>query len=139
MKIKLFNELTSDSILVREEVFIREQGFIEEFDDTDKIACHLVAFDGDKPVGTCRFFFNKYRQSWIIGRVAVLEIARGLSVGSLIINEAEKHIREMNGKLIELAAQKQAEHFYAKNGYVSFGELFYDEHCLHTWMRKELV
>ena len=69
MKIKLFNELTSDSILVREEVFIREQGFIEEFDDTDKIACHLVAFDGDKPVGTCRFFFNKYRQSWIIGNI----------------------------------------------------------------------
>lgn len=35
-------------------MFVKEQGFEEEFDDIDETAAHIVLFDGSHPVGVCR-------------------------------------------------------------------------------------
>ena len=37
-----------------------------------------------------------------------------------------------------VAAQVQAENFYKKQGYVSVGETYFDEHCPHIKMIKNL-
>ena len=59
-----------------EAVFIKEQGFKDEFDEIDDFAKHVLLFDGDIPVGTCRFFFFRreellcYRQNCGLQRVS---------------------------------------------------------------------
>ena len=61
MFIKLYDEIPEEAKTIREAVFIKEQGFKDEFDEIDDVAKHVLLFDGDIPVGTCRFFFSEER------------------------------------------------------------------------------
>lgn len=138
IEIKAYNRLHNDAMLVRENVFIKEQGFKDEFDEIDKRANHLVAYDNDKPVAVCRFFADDKKGTYLIGRLAVIKEYRGLHLGAKMISEAEKLIREMGGKEIRLHSQEQAVPFYAKQGYAVCSEMEYEEHCPHYWMNKIL-
>lgn len=57
MFIKIYDEIPEEAKTIREAVFINEQGFKDEFDEIDDVAKHVLLFEGDIPVGTCRFFF----------------------------------------------------------------------------------
>lgn len=138
MTAKIFDCLPDEAYHIREEVFIKEQGFENELDDIDGVAVHIVMYDGEKPVATCRTFFDSGMESYIIGRVAVLREYRGRHIGAMIIAEAEKQIVKMGGKRSVLSSQQRAQDFYAKQGYSVFGELHYDEGCPHLWMEKAL-
>ena len=48
METKIYNQLPDEAKEIRLEVFVKEQGFEEEFDDIDKTAAHIVLFDGDR-------------------------------------------------------------------------------------------
>ena len=50
MEFKISGELLADEKLIREEVFMSEQGFKNEFDETDGKAFHLVMYDNNIPV-----------------------------------------------------------------------------------------
>jgi predicted GNAT family N-acyltransferase len=121
------------------EVFVEEQGFVEEFDEIDPIAAHIVAYDGNEPIGTCRLFYDDERKSYILGRLAIRKKYRGQEIGSLLIKEAEKKVDENGGTRIILHSQCAAAGFYAKNGYREFGEIDDDEGCPHIWMKKDLM
>lgn len=138
MEIKQYNGLCGDAMYIRETVFVNEQGFCDEFDEIDKSAVHLVAYDEDKPVATCRFFWSDERNTYLLGRLAVLKEYRKNHLGSIIMNMAEALVRENNGVSIELHAQEQAIKFYEKQGYSVCSEMEYEEHCPHYWMRKKL-
>lgn len=138
MEIKKYNGLCGDAMYIRETVFINEQGFCDEFDEIDKSAVHLVAYDEDKPVATCRFFWSDERNTYLLGRLAVLKEYRKNHLGSVIMTKAEALVRENNGISIELHAQKQAIKFYEKQGYSVCSDMEYEEHCPHYWMRKKL-
>ena len=56
MQIKKYDYLPEEASRIRQKVFCQEQGFDDEFDDMDAIATHIVLFDADKPVATCRIF-----------------------------------------------------------------------------------
>lgn len=57
MKISIYECFPDHAKEIREAVFVREQGFLHEFDKTDDIAIHIVMFDEDKiPAATCRVF-----------------------------------------------------------------------------------
>lgn len=117
-----------------------EQGFRQEFDAFDELALHLVMFSEDNTaIATCRIFNDMTRQTYILGRLAVLKAYRGKGVGSLLIAEAEEVVRKNGGKLISLHAQCQAEAFYAKAGYFAYGNVDDEEGCPHIWMRKDLL
>ena len=45
MEIKIYNQLPDEAKEIRLEVFVKEQGFEEEFDDIDETAAHIVLFD----------------------------------------------------------------------------------------------
>ncbi len=139
MEVKVFDCLPEEAYKIREEVFIFEQGFVNELDDIDKIATHIVLYIDKEPVGTCRVFFDKELEEYLIGRVAVLKKHRGKSLGAKIIAEAEKQIVKKGGKSAVLSAQDRAKDFYKKQGYTVFGELHYDEGCPHVWMKKDLA
>lgn len=141
MKIKIFDgKLPDEAKLIREKVFIEEQGFNEEFDTTDNISVHIVAFDGDKPAGTCRYYMqNKDGDTvYYIGRLAVMKDYRGKGLGAELVRFAEESIKARNGKSVRLHSQYRAKEFYEKQGYTDFGEPDYDEDCLHIWMEKTL-
>ena len=138
MEIKAYNQLHEDAMSVRENVFIKEQGFKDEFDETDKRATHLVAYDNGKPVAVCRFFASDNKDTYLIGRLAVIKEYRGSHLGAKMISEAERLIKEIGGKEIRLHSQEQAVPFYAKQGYAVCSEMEYEEHCPHYWMNKIL-
>lgn len=126
-----------DAITIRENVFVIEQGFVEEFDDVDPIAWHVVLYDGDTPIATGRTFLQDGQ--FVIGRVAVCKEYRELHVGSVVIRKLEEKIEELGGTEARLSAQVQAQGFYEKLGYHPENDHYhYDQHCLHIDMIKSL-
>ena len=78
MNTKTYTTLPQEAKDIRIEVFVKEQGFENEFDEIDTISHHIVAFDERKPIGTCRFF--KENDHYTIGRVAVLKEYRNQKI-----------------------------------------------------------
>lgn len=50
MNTKIFTSLPQDAKDIRIEVFMKEQGFENEFDEIDTISHHIVAFNEEKPI-----------------------------------------------------------------------------------------
>ena len=138
MEVKTFEKLPDEARMIRTEVFMKEQGFKNEFDENDKISIHIVLFDSSSPIATCRVYYSEVRKCYVIGRIAVLKKYRGKNVGSELLKAAEREIVNRNGEAVELSAQVRAEGFYEKNGYVSSKEEYMDEECPHVWMRKNI-
>ena len=138
MKTVIYESLPPEAMAIRTAVFIREQGFTDEYDETDKIARHIVIFDGDEPVATCRFFPEGHENVYLIGRVAVVRSRRGEHLGAMLLREAEEAIRAMGGTLSVIHSQMQARGFYLKEGYTERGVFDFDESCPHTWVEKKL-
>ena len=139
MKIKCYDALPDESMNIRKTVFVEEQGFIDEFDEIDTYANHLVMYDGDLPIATCRFFKEQGKEYYLIGRIAVIKNYRGQNLGTQLLREAEKIIFQNGGNYIALHSQLQAKHFYEKQGYLPYGEVDYDESCPHIWMYKKIT
>ena len=52
MKFRIYTAgLPEEAKKIRLEVFVKEQGFEEEFDSVDDTAAHIVLFDGKLPSG----------------------------------------------------------------------------------------
>jgi len=134
MNYKKYNELNDDIIKIRTSVFIEEQGFKDEFDEIDKTCFHIVLYDGEIPVATCRYFEDN--KSFHIGRVAIIKEYRGKHLGSKIMQIAEKEIKLLNANQIEVSAQVRVKDFYKKLGYKEVGEIYLDEFCEHIRMEK---
>ena len=116
MESKFYSTLPEEAAAVRTEVFVEEQGFINEMDDIDSYAEHIVAFDGDKPVGTCRFFKDdKTENDYIAGRIAVRKEYRGRDIGTELLKAVERAVKEKGGTRVVLHAQVRAKEFYEKH------------------------
>lgn len=139
MIIESFDYLPLEAKNIRETVFVNEQGFNYEFDDIDDISTHLVLYVDNEAAATCRFFWDKKKDTYLIGRIAVLKNYRGLGLGSQLLQSAENLITKKGGKLIRLSAQLQAVEFYRKNGYIGESKTHYDESYPHVWMYKKLI
>ena len=136
MNTKIFTTLPQDAKNIRIEVFMKEQGFENEFDEIDNLCHHIVAVDEGKPIGTCRFF--KENNHYTIGRVAVLKEYRNQHIGNLLLKSAEKEIKRINGDVIVVHAQVRVSSFYEKQGYIQFGQIDDDEGVPHKWMKKKI-
>ena len=124
---------------LRRVVFIEEQGVSEadEVDGRDTSAIHLLAVDGDVPVGTARLLVKG--STGKIGRVCVLPQARGTGLGAALIKKALDVLRAQPG-LTEayLGSQSHATCFYEKLGFAVEGEEFDDAGIPHRHMRRTL-
>ena len=129
MNIRVYHTLPGDAVTIREEVFMKEQGFHDEFDETDQTASHIVLYIENIPAATCRFFPGQPQGEYIVGH----------SLGSRVLAAAESEIRMLGGRKVILHAQQQARPFYEKQGYSVYGEPDFDEDCPHIWMQKELT
>ncbi|BBF42672.1 acetyltransferase, GNAT family [Lachnospiraceae bacterium KM106-2] len=136
MSMKEFGQLPEEAKYIREEVFMKEQGFVDEFDEIDQIAKHLVIYEKEQPIATCRIYFDSEHKAYKIGRVAVLKEWRGHQLGGRLLSEADKLIIREGGTCAMLLAQVRVMEFYQKAGYEPFGEIIMDEGCPHKWMKK---
>jgi predicted GNAT family N-acyltransferase len=131
----------TDAYAVRTSVFVNEQGFSPELetDEIDHTAYHIVLFDGSKPVATGRVFPDtEDKQTYFIGRVAVLRRYRGQGAGIKLMSKLEECVKTLGGARVVLGAQNRAMDFYRKCGYTPFGAEYLDEDCPHTHMEKTL-
>ncbi|MCH5251483.1 MAG: GNAT family N-acetyltransferase [Lachnospiraceae bacterium] len=140
MNTKVYTDgLPLDAEKIRKEVFVEEQGFQNEFDETDTTATHIVLYnEDDVPIATCRVFRDDKREAYTIGRLAVVKKYREKNLGTDVVESAEKYIRKQGGHSAILHAQCRVSNFYQKLGYAPYGDVEDDEGCPHIWMRKQL-
>lgn len=122
---------------IRYAVFVIEQGVPVdlEWDEHDPVCDHAIAFDaGGDAIATGRLLPDGH-----IGRMAVLASARGQGVGSAVLDAlvARAVARGMPAALLN--AQTHAAPFYARHGFVPYGEQFMEAGIPHVAMRRDLV
>ena len=124
---------------IRRVVFILGQNVSleEEIDGLDPEALHLLAFDGDRPVGTARILLGDGYGK--IGRVAVLEEARGKGAGLALMRAAVERLKAEAGiREARLGAQTHALAFYERLGFEAHGPVYDDAGIPHRDMRLAL-
>lgn len=137
MKFQFYNQLPADAQMIRQAVFVEEQGFENEFDEIDNSCLHLVVYQDYQPIGCARMFDEG--GAMILGRIAVLKAARHLHVGSFILQTLENQAKDLGYHEVVLSAQGKASEFYKKNGYHTYGDEYLDEYCPHVHMKKQLI
>jgi predicted GNAT family N-acyltransferase len=136
VKIAVGAENNPDGKIIREMIFVTEQGFENEFDEIDEKAVHCVVYYGGFPAATGRLYERDGELH--IGRIAVMRGCRGRKLGSKVMAELESYGAAQGAKECTLSAQTQAAEFYEKLGYRAVGEVYYDEFCPHIKMVKSL-
>ena len=110
-----------------------------EIDAHDGENCHyILALDDIYPVATCRWLEVRDGVAEI-GRVVVQPEYRGKHLGQAVVAEAEKWMREVGVKKVEISSRVNVASFYEKMGF-HFNENGKAHH--HTfqcvYMEKEL-
>ena len=121
---------------VRQAVFINEQNVPEEdeWGHGDEEALHLIASLDGNPIATARLAADG-----TIGRMAVLKSFRNQGTGSAMMEQLIKTAKQNRFRVLKLNAQRTAEGFYAKHGFIAQGEEFMDAGILHIEMTLEIV
>lgn len=124
---KSWNEAITEAFLVRQEVFIQEQGVpVElELDEYDPLAAHVLAYLDGNCIGTGRLIDLGGGQAQI-GRMAVLAQFRGTGTGKQILEKLIQLACSQGARSIVLHSQIAAIPFYEKLGFKAQGPI-YDE------------
>jgi predicted GNAT family N-acyltransferase len=120
---------------LRHTVFVREQNVPEDLerDAQDADALHLLAKIDDVPQGAARVLF--LGDTAKVGRVCVLQSARGAGVGVALMNEAIAQARSHTGiTQVKLGAQTSAIGFYETLGFTGHGPIYLDAGIDHQDM-----
>ena len=129
----------ADAHTVRRTVFIDEQDVPAalEMDEKDDAARHLVAYDGEQPVGTARL---REPQPGVgkVERVAVIASYRERGLGMRLMTELEVLAAELGHVELRLHAQTSVEGFYHKLGYTTVSDVFEEAGIPHVAMEKRL-
>lgn len=123
---------------IRTEVFMDEQGFVNEFDEQDATAVHFLVHCDGEPAGTARMMKGERDGEYIVGRVSVKKKFRSEHLGSRLMLMAEREARQRGGTFISVSAQCRVQQFYRSLGYEAMGEIYLDEYCEHIHMEKRL-
>lgn len=124
---------------IRQEVFVEEQGFHNEFDEIDPIAVHLLVLEGEAPVAAGRTYPDETGKVWHLGRICVRKPWRGRQLGRMVMEGLENAAKERGAEKFMLSAQVQAKRFYEKLGYHPYGQEYLDEFCPHIAMEKTIL
>ncbi len=122
---------------LRHTVFVQEQGFSAtgEFDETDRVARHLLMCYGGRAVGVARLY-GQAPGVLHAGRVALLADCRGKGLGLSLMEELRREAEKMGAEKLILSAQADKAAFYEKAGYTLTGRQILDEGCPHVEMRR---
>lgn len=123
--------LGSTCSTIRKVVFIEEQNVpqAEEWDGRDPQCLHFLLHVDDRAMGTARLLPDGH-----IGRVAILEEARGQGLGLQLMDAVMAEARRLGHSAVHLDAQTYAIPFYERLGFVAHGDEFLDANILHYHM-----
>lgn len=139
MYVQFFRELNEDISKIRTEVFVKEQGFANEFDSLDKKSIHCLLFHNGASAATGRLYRDENDAALFhIGRIATIKKFRKSGCGREILKQMEDKIKHLGGKKVILSAQCRVQGFYKSCGYTSQGDIYYDEFCPHIQMIKNI-
>ncbi len=139
MDIRVFHSLPADALSLRIAVFVQEQGFIDDPDENDGRATHLVIYsDVGEPIAACRVFPQGDAGEFALGRFCVRNDFRGQNVGRKLLAAAEMEAASQGGTAIVLHSQLHAKGFYERCGYVAEGAIEYEQNHPHVFMKKIL-
>ena len=131
---------SDDARALREEVFVAEQGFKNEFDEHESdCICLVLKLDG-LPIATGRLV-KIDPATYQVGRVAVKKEYRGQRIGSYLLAFLSEKAKELGANALVAHAQLDKQNFYRRNGFEDFGEgaVDFDEGVPHIYLRKQLV
>ena len=126
-------------LAIRRVVFIEGQNVPEEeeVDGRDGEALHLLAHRDGEAIGTARMLIDG--ESGKIGRVAVLEGARGQGAGRALMLAALQELRTRGLREAWLGSQTHALAFYEALGFQAVGPEFIDAGISHRMMMTRLT
>ena len=133
-------ELGADAAKVRTEVFVHEQKIpLElEWDEADQTALHAVAYNGmGQTIGTARLLQGT-PDTAKIGRMAVKRVLRGSGIGRDLLGVLTDLAKQRGYNEVVLHAQRSAQSFYERAGFLERGEPFKEVDIPHIEMRKSL-
>jgi len=136
-----WNELSADAGAIRTRVFVQEQRIPAEleWDAADASALHAVVYNRlQQPVATGRLLQVRPGLGQI-GRVAVHEVLRGGGAGQVVMQALVDAARRRGDTELLLHAQRTAENFYARLGFVARGEPFDEVGIPHIEMAMPLA
>jgi ElaA protein len=145
--IKNFSELSTEEIYnilkLRSEVFVVEQNCVyQDIDEKDQKATHLFIEKNNEIIAYTRIFKkgDYYEENPSIGRVVVSKKERGKNLGKeIMLNSIEFIKKELEGRKIELSAQKYLDKFYKDLDFYSEGEDYLEDGIPHQRMFYNLV
>lgn len=124
---------------IRRQVFQEEQGVAPEleFDGRDEAAIHLLAYLGDRAVGTVRIRFLDPTTAKI-ERLAVLSVARGQGIGKKLMEYASAIAEQNNCEKIIIHAQAYIKELHKTLGFEQVGDEFDEAGIAHVKMIKTI-
>ena len=141
LTIKHFDELTAREIYeivrARQEIFLMEQRIIcRDFDGIDYNCLHCCLLEGEKVVAYMRAFM----QDGEIHLGRFLTVRHGEGIGRRLMEESLPVVKERLGcEKITFHAQRHAEGFYQKLGFVTVSDVFLEEGIEHVIMRNDVA
>jgi len=131
-----FEQATPELRAIRDAVFVQEQGVPVDIerDALDPLSRHVLARDAHgQPIGTGRLTPDRR-----IGRMAVLPQWRNRRIGEALLKALLAQARELRWNEVTLHAQVKAMAFYARQGFLPYGERFVEAGLDHQSMRLML-
>lgn len=129
-------DLRDGAAPIRYAVFVDEQKVPAEIelDDWDALSLHALALDAQgRVLGTGRLLPDGH-----IGRMAVLQSARGQGVGTALLRALLQAARARGDREVVLSAQTHAMPFYEKAGFIAEGDEYDDAGIPHRQMRLSM-
>lgn len=143
IKAKYFNELTTTELYellkVRSEIFVVEQNCLyQDLDDIDYNSLHIFIEKNNEIVAYLRAFYKDNSKDVVqVGRV--LTKKHGIGTGKRLMIESLPIIKEkLKPKKIYIEAQKYAEDFYKKFGFITKSKEFLEEGIYHVIMELDI-
>lgn len=135
MEIKKYKYLHEDVQRLREEVFMIEQGFKNEFDELDLKSTFITLYDNHQICACARYF--KHEDKYYIGRICVSKEYRHQGIGTKLLKEVHKELGNVC-EYVYLDAQVRAQKFYESLGYLPTNQYHDDEGVPHVLMYKKI-
>lgn len=135
-----WGQLGPDAGAVRAEVFVQEQGIPMEmeWDELDATAVHAVLRNSlGAAVATGRLLVHAPGVARV-GRMAVSRVLRGTGMGQQVLRALVQEAQRRGDTQVILHAQRSAEGFYARAGFVPRGAEFEEAGIPHIEMVKHL-
>jgi YbgC/YbaW family acyl-CoA thioester hydrolase len=134
--------LGADAQRIRSEVFVQEQGIPKalEHDDADLVALHAVLCNRlGRAVATGRLLPTTPAGDGVVGRMAVERTLRGGHLGRQVLGALVDAARARGDRRVVLHAQRTAQGFYDRLGFVQEGAPYEEAGIAHLTMVLNLA